>query len=437
MVKLAHGRLAMRRRSRRRPACARSACCSGPSARAPTPTAPSAPRPTAPGLDARDRAFAQQLAYGAVQHGRRSTTCSAALSSRPAETIELPLLDALRLGVLPAALLDGVPDHAAVGQTVELAKDDGHGGHRLANAVMRRATREARGLVAQLDGRHARPRRRVRHSHPDWIARMWWDALGPEETVALIERDNEPAESAMRVNKLLVTTREAGGGDRRAGVESAPGRGPAGGARARRPFDVHGSELVREGALMPQSRASMLVARVLDPQPGERVLDMCAAPGCEDHPPRGADAQRGRGGGGREARAVARGARGERRAARGDVRRGREADARERRTASSTGSCSTRRAPTSARSSRGPTFAGGRTSSTVERLVPEQERLLDAAAERCGRAGRWCTRPARSRRRRTSARSTASSSAARDFQERTGCSCCRTATAPTASSSRA
>ena len=47
------------------------------------------------------------------------------------------------------------------------------------------------------------------------------------------------------------------------------------------PFDAHGSELFAEGAIMPQSRGSMLVARVLAPRPGERVLDLCAAPGAK------------------------------------------------------------------------------------------------------------------------------------------------------------
>src|SRR5688500_10239231 len=138
------------------------------------------------GLDQRDRAFAQRLAYGAIQNRATLDYVVTALSSRPAETIELPLLNALRLGVYQVALLDGVPDHAAVGQTVELAKDNGHGGHRLVNAVMRRATREAGDLIAQLTD-HSPAEAAVRHSHPEWVVRTWWEALGPEETVALLE----------------------------------------------------------------------------------------------------------------------------------------------------------------------------------------------------------------------------------------------------------
>src|ERR687884_36700 len=95
-----------------------------------------------------------------------------------------------------------VPDHAAVEQTVELAKLERGGGHRFANAVMRRATREAEGLVAELTS-DSPADAAVLHSHPEWLARMWWDALGREEALGLMARDNEAPESAVRANELV------------------------------------------------------------------------------------------------------------------------------------------------------------------------------------------------------------------------------------------
>jgi 16S rRNA (cytosine967-C5)-methyltransferase len=107
---------------------------------------------------------------------------------------------------------------------------------------------------------------------------MWWEELGPEWATGLLRRVNEPAESALRVNTLA--------SDRETVVAALP---VAAHAAANLPeglvlegrFDAHGSELFRQGAITPQSRASMLVARVLDPRPGERVLDLCAAPGAK------------------------------------------------------------------------------------------------------------------------------------------------------------
>jgi 16S rRNA (cytosine967-C5)-methyltransferase len=220
------------------------------------------------GLDPRERAFAQQLAYGAVQRRATLDHLIAQLSSRPPEKLDPPVRDALRLGLLQLLFLGGVADHAAVSESVDLANGRGAG---LVNAVLRRAQRERAGLLAGLtdDTPEAAA---IMHSHPEWLVRMWWDQLGPEETRALLARDNEPAESAVRVNTLRVTRLDLP-------VATHPAPGLPEGLVLEAPLDVHGTPEFERGELMPQSRGSMTVARVLDPQPGERVLDMCAAPG--------------------------------------------------------------------------------------------------------------------------------------------------------------
>ena len=232
------------------------------------------------GLDARDRAFAQRLAYGAIQNRRTLDYVIMALSSRDLGSLDLQVLNALRLGIYQVALLDGVPDHAAVDQTVDLAKHHGDGGHRLVNAVMRRATREAGDLIAQLTD-NTPADAAVRHSHPEWIVRMWWDALGAAETIALLERDNGPAENAVRANALLVTPAEVTAALTDQGVDSRAADDVPEGLVLSGQFDAHGSQLFKQGAIMPQSRASMLVSHALDPQSGDRVLDLCAAPGAK------------------------------------------------------------------------------------------------------------------------------------------------------------
>jgi 16S rRNA (cytosine967-C5)-methyltransferase len=110
---------------------------------------------------------------------------------------------------------------------------------------------------------------------------MWTEALGPQEAAALMARDNEPAESAVRANELRTTRDELAATLADLGVESHAAPGLPEGVVLDTPFDVHGSEPFARGDLMPQSRASMLVARVLDPRSGERVLDLCAAPGAK------------------------------------------------------------------------------------------------------------------------------------------------------------
>lgn len=227
------------------------------------------------GLDARDRALATRLAFGTVQ--RRSTLdhLITVLARRPPERLDAAVRTALRLGLYQLAFLERVPPHAVVGESVELAKRVSPRGAGLVNAVLRRGAREARALVAALP--EATPAQAaLLHAHPVWVAERWWDQLGPEGARALMAAGNRAPEAALRANTLRTTPEAL--------VEALP-------VAARRdprqpealvleaPFDAHGSPLHRDGHFMPQARAAQAVARVLDPRPGDRVLDLCAAPG--------------------------------------------------------------------------------------------------------------------------------------------------------------
>ena len=221
-------------------------------------------------LQPRDRALATRLAYGVVQRRATLDHVIARLAERPVGRLEPAVLAALRLGVLQLAFLDRVPAHAAVAEAVELAKRDSRRGAGLVNAVLRRAVREAPGIVAALpDATPAEAA--LRHSYPAWIAELWFDALGPAEARALMAAGNEPAEAALRINTLKASTLDLP-------VPAHPAELPEG-LVLDGPFDAFSSPLWEQGRFMPQSRAAMAVARALGPRPGETVLDLCAAPG--------------------------------------------------------------------------------------------------------------------------------------------------------------
>jgi 16S rRNA (cytosine967-C5)-methyltransferase len=231
----------------------------------------------AAGLDQRDRALATTLAYGTVQRRATLDHVLDRLSTRPAAELDPPVLAALRLGLMQLLLLDGIAEHAAVHESVELAKRSGRGGAGLVNAVLRRAAREGRAIIAQLSDDTPAGAATL-HSVPPWLAELWWNELGAGQARALLRRINDPAESALRVNTLVASTEDVA----RAlgqGAHAAPGVPE--GLVLSTPFDAFGSELWARGAIMPQSRGSMLVARALDPHPGDRVLDLCAAPGAK------------------------------------------------------------------------------------------------------------------------------------------------------------
>ena len=232
------------------------------------------------GLDARERALAMRIAYGAVQRRATLDHVIERLAGRGTDQLEPAVLAALRLGLVQLLALDRVAAHAAVGEAVELAKRHSRGGAGLVNAVLRRAVREAGPIVEALDDTDPAGAAR-RHSHPEWIVRLWWDALGPRRARSLLAADNEPAEAALRANALKerpAALLERLGLPGRAGAAAGP-PGIEEAVLLDVPFDAHGSPLWAEGAFMPQSRAAMAVAHLLAPRPGERVLDLCAAPG--------------------------------------------------------------------------------------------------------------------------------------------------------------
>jgi 16S rRNA (cytosine967-C5)-methyltransferase len=226
-------------------------------------------------LDARDRALAMRLVYGTVQRKGTLDYLIERLAERPAEKLDARLLAALRLGLYELLYLSGAPDHAVVADGVELAKGGARGGHGLVNAVLRRGAREGGGLLDGLSDQTPE-QAAIKHSHPKWIAELWWEQLGANDARALLAYDNEPGEVALRVN-ALVTDAPALASELPVATHIDPALPEA--LVLEGPFDAHDSPAWRAGAFLAQSRAAMRVSRVLDPQAGERVLDLCAAPG--------------------------------------------------------------------------------------------------------------------------------------------------------------
>jgi 16S rRNA (cytosine967-C5)-methyltransferase len=237
-------------------------------------------------LDGRERAQAQRLAFGAVQRRGTADAAIERLAERSLRLLDPPVIAALRLGLYELLFADGTPDHAAVDQAVELVKVAGAAhASGLVNAVLRRAVRERDRLAGELLGDDSTPgRAAIAHSAPLWLAQLWWAELGADRARALLAACNQPAELALRVNTLR-GDREAVLADLR---EEGLDAGPADGAwplAAAEEIVVEGRtgsvvpKRVAAGELTPQSRGSAAAVEVLDPQPGEHILDLCAGPG--------------------------------------------------------------------------------------------------------------------------------------------------------------
>jgi 16S rRNA (cytosine967-C5)-methyltransferase len=212
-------------------------------------------------LDDRDRALARRLAFGTVQRTRTLDHAIEALGRRPVRKLDPPVVAALRLGAYQLAFMDGVPRYAAVNESVELVRRAGlERAVSFTNAVMRRLADGARALCEALPEGTA-TEAALRHSYPDWVAETWWEELGADEARALMRAQNEEPETAVRLVRGSIE-----------GIEDPelPGAWVV---------DRVDEQALAEGRIWPQSRASQLVGLAVGSRPGERTLDLCAAPG--------------------------------------------------------------------------------------------------------------------------------------------------------------
>jgi 16S rRNA (cytosine967-C5)-methyltransferase len=217
----------------------------------------------AAGLDARDRALAQRLAYGTVQRVRTLDHGIETLGRRPVAKLDPPVRAALRLGAYQLGFSD-VAVHAAVNESVELVRAAGlERAVSFANAVLRRLSLGLRELLDALQDGTAE-QAALKHSYPDWVPQLWWRELGREEAVPLLEAQNEPPETVVRRNP-----RKAGE------VGGEPDPEIPGALHVERVDE----EALRAGLIWPQSRGSQLAGLCVASREGERVLDLCAAPG--------------------------------------------------------------------------------------------------------------------------------------------------------------
>ncbi len=207
-------------------------------------------------LSSADRALLQAILFGVLRHRRLLDHWIGKLRDGK---LDPETRDILRVG-LCQLLIMGLPDHAAVNETVEAGKASVRS---LINAVLRRAVLSRKRLMEEI-GEVPQP---VAHSHPDWLYNRWRQAFGTRNAISMMEWDNQPAVTFFRTNPLAPTPETLPG----KAVEGAPGF-----------YQLEGSlpsALLASGSVYIQDPATRHSVALLDPQPGERILDACAAPG--------------------------------------------------------------------------------------------------------------------------------------------------------------
>jgi 16S rRNA (cytosine967-C5)-methyltransferase len=251
-------------------------------------------------LGAKDRALCHELVLGVLRRQLWLDRTIEHFASRKIDSLDLAVVIALRLGLYQLRFLSRIPASAALNESVNLVKTARvESAAGFVNAVLRRATREPEYDPAASVSEPIE-KISIETSHPQWLIERWQNQFGFEETAAMARANSEPAVIAFRFTSKALRAREtaeiiqelktAGAGliestiapgawrvvTGRDGEFEEAGR-DAGAPQARMPALLR--RFSNEGLIYFQDEGSQLVAQLLDARDGERVLDVCAAPG--------------------------------------------------------------------------------------------------------------------------------------------------------------
>ncbi|MES2787971.1 MAG: 16S rRNA (cytosine(967)-C(5))-methyltransferase RsmB, partial [Planctomycetota bacterium] len=249
-----------------------------------------------------DRRLATELIYGIIRRAATLDTILKSFVRRGQQQVEPELWMILRLGAYQLVMLDGIPPHAAVHETVELSRRVGRGGWPgFVNGTLRaisqivspdRTSEPAADAVPLANGQFGKLSKALfpdpqtqaadyfaaAYSFPDWLAKRWAKIFPAEELFRLGTWFNLPAHLSLRINRLRTTRDEYLGLLAERGVAARPGT-------VSESIQLDGSVRVddlphfAEGWVTIQDESSMSAALLMNPQPHEKLLDLCAAPG--------------------------------------------------------------------------------------------------------------------------------------------------------------
>lgn len=234
-------------------------------------------------LRADDRALCYELVLGVLRRQLWLDRLIEHYAGRAAASLDAPVRRALRLGLYQLRFLTRIPASAAVNESVNLAHEARlRSAANFINAVLRRATREpdydpANHAPTELE------RLAVSTSHPAWLVARWVETFGATEAESFAHANNRTPPVAFRVNPARMSADEVIARLHAAGVEARPSEVAAGAWRVESAGGASAAAQLRalaaEGAVYLQDEASQLVAHAVGARAGERVLDVCAAPG--------------------------------------------------------------------------------------------------------------------------------------------------------------
>jgi 16S rRNA (cytosine967-C5)-methyltransferase len=231
------------------------------------------------GLDSRDSAFVGALVYGVLERLVTLDACIAAHCRQGIDKLSPAVLAALRLGVYQLLYMDGVPDHAAVGESVELVKKLRKGqAAGFVNGVLRSFLRA--GKAIPLPDAPLSARLSVEYACPEPFVKLWLDSYGEEAARRILAASLGKPPLFLRANPLLISADElASRLSAHEGMSVTIDPDLPNCLVAENAGAIHRLPEYRRGFFHVQDKSSQLCALAVDVKPGMRVLDACSAPG--------------------------------------------------------------------------------------------------------------------------------------------------------------
>ncbi len=227
-----------------------------------------------------ERSLFTELAYGVMQRRNTLDWVLSLFLNRPMEKLTIWIRNILRMGVYQLLYLPRIPDSAAVDEAVKLAYRYGHRGVAgLVNAVLRKVSAEKGSLPWPSREENPALYLSLRHSYPLWMVERWMENMGFEEAEAFCAAGNKVPPLTVRTNTLKLSKAELKKRLELEGVGAEDLVYAPEGLHLKLNKRLVELESFREGLFQVQGESSMLVAPLLNPQPGESVLDLCSAPG--------------------------------------------------------------------------------------------------------------------------------------------------------------
>jgi len=225
-------------------------------------------------IEAKDRALLTEITYGTLQY---KMTLDYYLEPFIRGSVDHWVRWLLRLSLYQIHYLTRIPPHAAVNEAVEIAKRRGHQGiASMVNGILRSILRQ--GVASTDEIKDPIERLAIETSHPEWLVQRFVDNYGMEVATEMLQENNVPPVQTVRVNTTKVNVEEA--------ITSLEAEGLTAKKSDMMPECLHvtngqpaRTKAFQEGLITIQDESSMIPANVLHPNPGMRVLDMCAAPG--------------------------------------------------------------------------------------------------------------------------------------------------------------